>query len=49
MEKLNEDIRLRINTLDKCLINTQYIDFSNRIGDIGYGLDWLCEVMKPII
>lgn len=51
MEKLNEEIRMKINTLsiEKCLINTQYIDFKKRIGEIGFGLEWLCEVMKPII
>jgi hypothetical protein len=49
MEKLTETLRNKLNTLDKILINTQHIDFDHRIGDIKLGLDWLSEVMKPIV
>lgn len=48
MEKLNEEFRTKINSSTKNYINSQYINLEQRIGEVGYGLDWLCQVMKPI-
>ncbi len=48
MEKLNETFKNKINTLDKKLINTQYINFENRVGDLKFGFQWLADVMQPI-
>lgn len=47
-EKLNEEFRNVANTLNNTLINTQYINFESSINEINLGIEWLCEVMKPI-
>ena len=45
---LQETFRKKINSLENKHINTQYINFERRVGDLALGLDWLCDVMQPI-
>ena len=50
IESIVEDFRKRLNSQNEVIYNTQFIDFSdNGINMINCGLDWLTEVMKPII
>jgi hypothetical protein len=43
-----ELFRNKLNKLENRLINTQYIYFDKNIDFIYLGLEWLCDVMKPI-
>jgi len=50
IESSIEDFRKKLMNLPDIVFNTQFIDFSeNGIPMINCGIDWLVEVMKPII
>ena len=48
IERFMEKFRNKLSKLRNNMINTQYIYFDKNIGEIYHGLDWLCDVMKPI-
>ena len=43
-----EQLRSKINTVDKKVFNTQYLDFEKYICEVKLGLDWLSEVMESL-
>lgn len=45
-----EEFRKKLVSMPNILFNTQFIDFNeNGISMVNCGIDWLVEVMKPII
>jgi hypothetical protein len=48
MEILNENFRKRLNLIETAFVNIQHINFDKHPAAIQLGLEWLCEVMKPI-
>ncbi len=48
IEEYIELFRNKLNKLNNKCINTQYIYFDKRIDYLYFGLEWLCDVMKPI-
>jgi len=45
-----EEFRKKLASMPNLLYNSQFIDFSeNGISMVNCGIDWLVEVMKPII
>jgi len=50
IESSIEEFRKKLASLSDINYNTQFIDFSeNGISMINCGIDWLVEVMKPIL
>lgn len=43
-----EQLRSKINTIEKKVFNIQYIDFDNYVCEVKLGLDWLSDVMESI-
>lgn len=48
MQMINEKLRSLINLKDNLNINILHANFNQLETDMKLGLDWLCEVMKPI-
>ncbi len=46
--KVFEELRNNINKLDRSVVNYLFVDFDDGIGVVNLGLEWLCELMKPI-
>ena len=45
-----EEFRKKLSLNNEAIYNTQFIDFTeNGISMVNCGLDWLAEVMQPII
>ena len=50
IESSIEEFRKKLASLNDIIYNTQFIDFSESgISMLNCGIDWLAEVMKPII
>lgn len=50
IESSIEEFRKKLSYLNDSTYNTQFIDFSEKgIGMVNCGIDWLVEVMKPVI
>ena len=47
-ENVFEKLRNNINKVDRSEVNYLYVDFENGIGIVNLGLEWLCDLMKPI-
>jgi hypothetical protein len=42
-------LRMVLNKSEGCVINYMNIDFQDGISTLYLGIEWLCEVMKPIL